>query len=199
VRVAASQSNTVKPDTGPGRNTHKHKVSLKSDASLQANQEYVSKSSSVDMSKSKLSGTEGVKSTGKKQEPAVSTSKERIKLKSRSKLFEINTLPGGKFGLLLKSSARSIDKVTGNEHNSEILGGQKQFYTSARKQFRGENDNNETFNNIPVIRNTPTKRKMDFTVVNEVGVYSGSPCANLPGQDNGISSESPAKRQKWGQ
>ena len=143
-----------------------------------------------------------VKPTDKKQESAVSTSKEREKLKSKSKMFEINTLPGGKFGLLLKSSGRNIDveKVTGNnEHNLEILVGQKKFNT-ARKQFRGESNNTQTFNNIPIIRNTPTKRKMNFTtVVKKVSVYSGSPCANLPDQGNEISSESPAKRQKWGQ
>ena len=117
-------------------------------------------------------------------------------------MFEINTLPEGKFGLLLKSSGRNIDveKVTGNnEHNLEILVGQKKFNT-ARKQFRGESNNTQTFNNIPIIRNTPTKRKMNFTtVVKKVSVYSGSPCANLPDQGNEISSESPAKRQKWGQ
>ena len=131
-----------------------------------------------------------------KKEPAVSTLKERMKTNSK---FEINTLPGGKFGLKLarpkptfmKSSAR---KYTENEkHTSEFRGGDHNLNTSARKMFRGEN--NKTFNNIPIL-NTPTKRKMDFAVVNEVSICPGSPCAILPGQDN---SESPAKRRKWGQ
>ena len=100
--------------------------------------------------------------------------------------FEINTLPGGKFGLkVMKILARNENE---NENNtSEFQGGVRK---SARKMVRGKNSN---FNNIPIL-NTPTKRKID---VNEVSICPGSPCAILPGQQ--ISSESPAKRRKWGQ
>jgi hypothetical protein len=197
VSVAGSQSNTVTPEAGPG--AHKWKDSLKTDASKQAKQETSNKSSSVDRSICVKSSENSVREEAKpiyKKEPAVSTLKERMKTNSK---FEINTLPGGKFGLKLarpkptfmKSSAR---KYTENEkHTSEFRGGDHNLNTSARKMFRGEN--NKTFNNIPIL-NTPTKRKMDFAVVNEVSICPGSPCAILPGQDN---SESPAKRRKWGQ
>ena len=195
--MAGSQSNTVTPEDGPG--AHNVKDSLKTDAK----QETSNMSSSVDKSNSMKSSENSVREEAKstlKKEPAVSALKERkkIKIKINSK-FEINTLPGGKFGLkfakpkptFVKSSARN--HTENEKHTSEFQGGDQHLNTSARKMFRGEN--NKTFNNIPIL-NTPTKRKMDFAVVNEVSICPGSPCAILPGQDN---SESPAKRRKWGQ
>ena len=124
----------------------------------------------------------------------VLNSNSNSKFEIRNSKFEINTLPGGKFGLkltrpkptLMKISARNINE-SGN-YTSEFQGGARK---SARKLVRGENSISN-FNNIPIL-NTPIKRKID---VNEVSICPGSPCANLPGQQ--ISSESPAKRRKWG-
>ena len=184
--MADSQSNTVRP-----------KASLKStDARKPVKQ--VSSSSTVEISICVKSSSQNPENSVRKEakpvcdkEPAVSTSKEGVKVYPK---FEINTLPGGKFGLkltrpkptMMKISARNVNES--ENYTSEFQGGVRR---SARKLVRGENTISN-FNNIPIL-NTPIKRKID---VNEVSICPGSPCANLPGQQ--ITSESPAKRRKWG-
>ena len=118
--------------------------------------------------------------------PARSGSNKRIEVPNSTPTFDICTVQGGKFNLKLsKSSSKTISSDT----EVGICVQRK----SASKQFRGE----KCFNRIPII-NTPTKRKLESdTNVSKIARYFDSMPATSQGQH--ISSESPAKRRKWGQ
>ena len=117
------------------------------------------------------------------------------KLLSKPK-YEIQTLPGGKFNLKLSNnSANIIKKKTRFKHTSDVLGREIQ---PSRKVVRGENEIVKKFNNIPIV-STPTKRKpvfeMSATDDSLLSILDNARVI-LPGQHT---SESPAKRVKWGQ
>ena len=120
------------------------------------------------------------------------------KLLSKPK-YEIQTLPGGKFNLKLSNNSANnviiIKKKTRFKHTSDVLGREIQ---PSRKVVRGENEIVKKFNNIPIV-STPTKRKpvfeMSATDASLLNVLDNARVI-LPGQHT---SESPAKRVKWGQ
>ena len=175
VSVADSQSNTVPP-----------KASLKSSDARkpikQVSSSKTDRSSTVDISNCVKSSSQNSENSVRKEakpvcnkEPAVSTSKEGVKVYPK---FEINTLPGGKFGLKLtrpkptmmkvskiskiseiskisKISARNVNES--ENYTSEFQGGVRR---SARKLVRGENSISN-FNNIPIL-NTQIKRKLEI-------------------------------------
>ena len=114
--------------------------------------------------------------------------------------FQLSNLEGGKFNLKVNSTRSKegtekegkyvSDSDRQNIHSSSSLS-RICKNTYARDEFRGEKENEKTFNNINIVK-TP-KRKKANTVSKLVCKFSGN-SENLP------EGESPAKRRRlWGQ
>ena len=134
-----------------------------------------------------------------KKESACQGSNESEKLLRKPK-FDIHTLPGGKFNLKLSSITANI--ICKKRSTSDALGrGSQEIIHHPRTVIRGENNIRRKFNNIPVI-STPTKRKqiLENSKSDESDAILRSNSnvkANI--QTGSHTSESPAKRVKWGQ
>jgi hypothetical protein len=211
VRVAASQSNIVRPEDSlreahgvlpqliPGAVTQPIRgampqpvepiVQVKSMGNIVSKRVLDSMSGTISSSRS-LDVSDPVNKESAYQ--GVNKSEKML----RKPKFDVQTLPGGKFNLKLSSNSANNSK---KRHTSDALGRGSQIIQHSRTVVHGESV--RKFNNIPVI-STPTKRKQVLEIIKSDATdaklrnNSESTHIILTGSHT---SESPAKRVKWGQ
>ena len=187
MRVAPSQSNTVIPEASLVREEH---VKVRSMSNSMSKRVVEIKSGISSSSRSLEADPINMESAN----PGVHKSEKLLTMPK----YDIRTLPGGIFNLKLSSNSANIKKRSRSKHTSDISGREIQ---PSRTVVRGENENVKKlkkFNNIPMV-STPTKRKpvfeMSATDASLLNILDNARVI-LPGQHT---SESPAKRVKWGQ
>ena len=215
VRVAASQSNIVRPEDSlreadgvlpqliPGAETQPIRgavpqpdepvVQVKSMGNL------VSKKvlDSMSGTSSSSSISQNVSDPVKKESACQGINKSEKLL--RKPKFDVHTLPGGKFNL--KLSSNSANNICKKRNTSDALGrGSQEIIHHSRTVVHGENVRRK-FNNIPVI-STPTKRKQILENIKSDdtdAILRNNSESKTNIQTGSHTSESPAKRVKWGQ
>ena len=184
VRVAASQSNTVIPEASLVREEH---VKVRSMSNSMSKRVVEIKSGISSSSRSLEADPINMESAN----PGVHKSEKLLTMPK----YDIRTLPGGIFNLKLSSNSANIKKRSRSKHTSDISGREIQ---PSRTVVRGENENMRKFNNIPKV-SMPTKRKQVFELS-----ATDAKLQNILDNTHVIlpvkhTSESPAKRIKWGQ